>query len=225
MREIVLDTETTGLSPNEGHRIIEIGCVELINLMPTGVVRQWYLNPDRDVPVEATRVHGITTAFLADKPRFAEVVGDLLEFLGDVPVVAHNAGFDLGFLNAELGKLGLKPIAASRAVDTVEMARRLFPGAHANLDTLCKRFNIDLTKRTKHGALLDAQLLAEVYLELRGGRQAGLVLEPIRVARATAAQVAQHRKARTARPHQPTEEERLAHQQLLTELKTPLWLQ
>ena len=178
MREIVLDTETTGLDPNTGHRIIEIGCVELINHLPTG--REWtqFLNPERPLDPAATAVHGITDAMLAGKPVFAEIVEDFLTFLGDAPLVIHNASFDIGFLNAELKRVGFATLPLKRALDTVAMARQKFPGSPASLDALCKRFGIDLATREKHGALIDARLLAEVYLELLGGRQATLTLAP-----------------------------------------------
>jgi len=178
MREIVLDTETTGLDPADGHRIIEIGCVELNDHFPTGRTYQVYLNPERDMPAEAERVHGISAAFLADKPLFADAVAELMEFLADAPLVIHNAAFDLKFLNAELERVGAEPIAAARAIDTIAIAKMKFPGARYSLDELCKRFAIDLTVREKHGALLDAELLAQVYLELVGGRQKRFVLAP-----------------------------------------------
>jgi DNA polymerase-3 subunit epsilon len=178
MREIVLDTETTGLDPSDGHRVIEIGCVELIDHFPTGRTYQAYLNPDRDVPAEAQRVHGITDAFLADKPRFGEVAEAFLEFLGDAPLVIHNAAFDLKFVNAELARIKREALPAGRAIDTIEMAKVKIPGARYSLDELCKRFGIDLTVREKHGALLDAELTAQVYLELVGGRQKHLLLAP-----------------------------------------------
>ena len=178
IREIVLDTETTGLDPADGHRIIEIGCVELVDHFPTGRTLQRYVNPEREVPPEAERVHGITGAFLADKPRFAEVADAFLEFLGDAPLVIHNASFDLKFVNAELERISRKPISAGRAIDTIEIAKSKLPGARYSLDELCKRFGIDLTAREKHGALLDAELTAQVYLELIGGRQKRLLLAP-----------------------------------------------
>lgn len=178
MREVVLDTETTGLDPSDGHRIIEIGCVELIDHFPTGRTFQAYLNPERQVPPEAQRVHGITDAFLADKPRFAEISEVFLEFLGDAPLVIHNAGFDLKFVNAEFAKIKGAVLPASRAIDTIEIAKVKLPGARYSLDELCKRFGIDLSVREKHGALLDAELTAQVYLELIGGRQKRLLLAP-----------------------------------------------
>jgi DNA polymerase III subunit epsilon len=182
MREIVFDTETTGLDPDEGHRIVEIGLVELIDHFPTGEIRQFYLNPEREVPVESQRVHGLSTEFLSDKPLFAEVAEEFLEFVGDAVLVIHNAGFDMKFINAELARLGRDPLSMARTVDTIEIAKRRIPGARYSLDELCKRFSIDLTARAKHGALLDAELTAQVYLELVGGRQRGLALAPAEMA-------------------------------------------
>jgi DNA polymerase-3 subunit epsilon len=178
MREIVLDTETTGLDPGQGHRIIEIGCLELRNRTPTGAKYHAYINPERDVPEESQRITNLSTEFLRDKPVFADVVDGFLEFIGDSGLVIHNAEFDLKFLNAELGKLKKGSIPSTRAVDTLMIARRRFPGASASLDALCRRFDISLDDRRAkgHGALLDAALLAEVYLELSGGRQPGLEL-------------------------------------------------
>jgi DNA polymerase-3 subunit epsilon len=178
MREIVLDTETTGLDPSDGHRIVEIGCVELMGHLPTGRTFQCYLNPERDIPIESQRVHGITDEFIADKPLFASVVDELFAFIGDAPLVIHNAGFDLKFLNAELARLQRTPLAYARAIDTIDIAKSKIPGARYSLDELCKRFGIDLTSRSKHGALLDATLLAQVYLELVGGRQTKFNLGP-----------------------------------------------
>ena len=175
-REIVLDTETTGLDPNYGHRIVEIGGVELLNHVPTGRVFHQYVNPERDMPAEAEAVHGITEAFLADKPRFAEIAPDFAAFIEGATLVIHNAAFDMGFLNAEFTRHGLPTLPMSRALDTVAIARRRHPGSPANLDALCRRYGVDNSGREKHGALLDAELLAEVYLELIGGRQPGLVL-------------------------------------------------
>jgi DNA polymerase III subunit epsilon len=176
MREIVLDTETTGLSPATGDRIVEIGAVELINHIPTGEVFHVYINPERDMPKEAEAVHGISNAMLKDKPVFKTIVPQLLEFIGDAPLVIHNADFDMEFLNAEFTYLNLPVLPPERAIDTVRMARKKFPMAPASLDALCKRFGIDNSKRVKHGALLDSELLAEVYLELIGGRQTALIL-------------------------------------------------
>jgi DNA polymerase-3 subunit epsilon len=176
MREIVLDTETTGLDPVSGHRLIEIGCVELVNRIPSGHVFHRYLNPERDVPQEAVAVHGLSTDFLQDKVRFAEVADELIAFIGEAPLVAHNALFDLGFLNAELERCARKPLRPERLVDTLTLARRRHPGGPNRLDDLCVRYGIDNSRRTKHGALLDAEILSEVYLELIGGRQASLIL-------------------------------------------------
>lgn len=223
MREIVLDTETTGFKPEEGHRLIEIGCVELVNHLATGNTFHRYLNPERDVPEDAVRVHGLTTEFLADKPLFAAEAAAFVEFIGDAPLVIHNAAFDMNFLNWELRILGYPVMPMSRSVDTLTMARQKFPGAPATLDALCKRFGIDNSSRTYHGALLDAQLLAEVYLELLGGRQAGLALAG-GPAGSGAASLRIDRPFREPRPHAPTEDELAAHAELLTKLKNPLWL-
>ena len=176
MREIVLDTETTGLDPFQGHRVVEIGCVELVNRFPTGKTFHCYVNPQRDVPAEALAVHGLAADFLKDKPLFAEVADDLLAFVGDAPLVIHNAAFDLAFLNAELERIGRTPLARDRLLDTLMLARRKHPGGPNRLDDLCARYAIDNSRRTKHGALLDAEILAEVYLELIGARQAQLGL-------------------------------------------------
>ena len=223
MREIVLDTETTGLDPSAGHRIVEVACLELINHLPSGRYIQRYVNPGRDMPEEAFAVHGLTTAFLADKPSFADIAPELLAFIDGAPLVIHNAEFDLRFLNAELVLLGRPPLETSRAVDTQELARRKFPGSPASLDALCRRFNIDNSMRSLHGALLDAELLAEVYLELVGGRQAGFDLVQAEV-RAAAAIAAASGIARPPRPHAPTAEELAAHAAFLDKLKQPLWL-
>jgi DNA polymerase-3 subunit epsilon len=176
LREIVLDTETTGLDPYQGHRLIEIGCIELLNRIPSGQTFHCYLNPERDVPAEAVEIHGLSAEQLKDKPLFAEVADDLIAFIGDAPLVAHNASFDLGFLNAELERAGKALLARERLVDTLLLARRKHPAASNRLDDLCVRYGIDNSRRTRHGALLDAELLAEVYLELIGARQAQLVL-------------------------------------------------
>jgi DNA polymerase III subunit epsilon len=175
MREIVLDTETTGLDPANGHRIVEIGCVELLNAIPTGETFHAFIDPGRDMPEEALRVHGISAEFLAGKPVFADIAADFLKFAGGAKIVGHNAEFDMRFLNAELALLGIAPIASDRVIDTLALARRKYPGAANSLDALCARYGIDTSRRTKHGALLDAGILAEVYAELTGGRQAALV--------------------------------------------------
>jgi DNA polymerase-3 subunit epsilon len=176
MREIVFDTETTGLDPANGHRIIEIGCIEILNVIPTGQHFHVYIDPERDMPEEAFRVHGISAEFLKGKQVFAEIAEDFLKFVGDGTLVAHNAEFDMRFINAELALLGLPPIGPERVVDTLTIARRRHPGASNSLDALCVRYGIDNSRRTKHGALLDAEILAEVYAELSGGRQANLLL-------------------------------------------------
>jgi DNA polymerase-3 subunit epsilon len=178
MREVVLDTETTGLDPADGHRIVEIGCLELNDHFPTGANYHTYINPERDMPPEAMRVHGLSAEFLADKPVFAAVVAGFLDFIGDAPLVIHNASFDLKFLNAELVRLGHESLPDERAIDTLAIARLKFPGARVSLDELCKRFTIDLAVRSKHGALVDSELLAQVYLELIGGRQKRFALAP-----------------------------------------------
>ena len=222
MREIVLDTETTGLDPNSGHRIVEIGCVETRYHITTGESFHVYINPERDMPEEAFNVHGLSEQFLSDKPVFAEVVEDFLAFIGDSPLVIHNAEFDMKFLNAELKKVGRPLLGRDRAVDTVTMARRKFPGAQANLDALCRRFEIDLSRRDKHGALLDAELLADVYLQLRGGAQPGLELAGA-TSRAGGASVIVERQARAPRAHAPSAEELAAHAELVESLKDPVW--
>jgi DNA polymerase III subunit epsilon len=176
LREIVLDTETTGLDPYQGHRMVEIGCVELVNRIPSGQSFHRYLNPQRDVPDEAFAVHGLSVEFLRDKPCFAEIAEELIAFIGDAPLVAHNAVFDLGFLNAELERAGKSLVARERLIDTLLLARRKHPAGPNRLDDLCVRYAIDNSRRTKHGALLDAEILAEVYLELIGARQAQLIL-------------------------------------------------
>lgn len=225
MREIVLDTETTGLDPSSGHRIVEIGCIELDNHVPTGESYQQYLNPERDMPIEAERVHGLSSAFLREKQKFAEIVDGLMSFVRDSPLVIHNASFDLGFLNMELGRLGRAPIAMTRALDTVGLARRKIPaGAPVSLDALCRRFGIDNAGRELHGALLDARLLADVYLSLLGGRQATLALDRGPRAMAAAVEAARVRSAtRTPRAHAPTADEEAAHAALIGTIKNAIW--
>lgn len=176
MREVILDTETTGLDPLQGHRIVEIGAIELLNHLPTGRSYHTYLNPERDMPKDAEAVHGLSTEFLGDKPAFASVAVEFLDFIADSVLVIHNASFDMGFLNSELARAGHQPLVGERVIDTLQLARRKHPMGPNNLDALCKRYNVDNSKRAKHGALLDAELLAEVYLELIGGRQTSLAL-------------------------------------------------
>jgi DNA polymerase-3 subunit epsilon len=221
MREIVLDTETTGLDPTLGHRIAEIGCLELIDHVPTGRTFQRYVNPERDVPADAFAIHGLTREFLSRHPVFAEVAPEFLEFIADSPLVIHNAEFDLGFLNAELERAGFAPLPLSRAIDTVALALRKYPGAHVNLDALCRRFGIDNSGRTLHGALRDTELLAGVYLELIGGRQTDLRLGHGQQAEAEA--VKSGPPMRPPRPHAPSAEELAAHREFLARIKGPIW--
>jgi len=220
MREIVLDTETTGLDPAT-HRIVEIGCLELINHVATGESFHRYLNPERDMPSDAFDVHGLSSEFLSDKPLFAEVADGFLDFIGDSPLVIHNARFDIGFLNAEFDRLDRPGIESARAIDTVELARRKQPGAPANLDALCRRFGIDNSGREKHGALLDAELLAEVYLELIGGRQPALGLQ--RNEQQTVASRETEPKDRPPRQHGPSDDELAGHATFVESLNDPIW--
>ncbi|NQV61102.1 MAG: DNA polymerase III subunit epsilon [Alphaproteobacteria bacterium] len=221
MREIVFDTETTGLDPAAGHRVVEIGCVELLNHMPTGETRQWYLNPQRDMPEEAFRVHGLSESFLGDKPLFAAVVDEFLDFVGGAILIAHNASFDMRFMNAELAALDRPNLPQERVLDTIALARRKIPGAQYSLDALCRRFDIDLSARGHHGALLDAELLAEVYLELIGGRQPGLVLAS--EAKGSTVVESVDRQTRPPRAHAPGAEEEAAHQAFVAKMKDPIW--
>jgi DNA polymerase-3 subunit epsilon len=226
MREIVFDTETTGLSPLAGDRMVEIGCVELFNRVETGRTFHAYFNPDRSMPSGAEAVHGLSEAFLSDKPRFHEVAEALLDFLGNCPLVAHNASFDFGFLNHELNNCGRPLVCMTRMVDTLALARGRHPGAKHSLDALCTRYGIDRSLRIKHGALIDAQLLAQCYVELTGGRQIGLSLAEVEIPQA-AAEPAEAAaivlRVRPARPHSPTEEELLAHASFLATLTDPIW--
>ena len=221
MREIILDTETTGLSPAQGHRIIEIGCVELFNHIPTGKFFHAYVNPDRDVPEISTKITGLTAEFLKPYPTFDKIVHDLLAFIADDPLVIHNAEFDMAFLNAELNRVNLPQLPKSRAVDTLMMARLKFPGSPASLDALCKRFNIDLSKRDKHGALLDSELLAQVYLELLGGRQRSLGLNESQ--EETLIEVETIKADYPMRNFEVTVEENSMHEAFLSQIKFPLW--
>lgn len=225
MREIIFDTETTGLDPKTGDRLVEIGCIEMVNRVTTGETFHVYINPERDMPAEAEAVHGLSAAFLADKPRFAEVAEEFLAFIGDAPMVAHNAGFDFGFINAELRLVGLPEVNRDRMVDTVALARVRHPGAKLSLDALCSRYGIDRSHRTLHGALLDAELLAQVYVELRGGRQIGLelVAETTEIVTEIKVLVRKDRPYRQPRPHAATEEELAAHATFLKSVDAPLW--
>jgi DNA polymerase III subunit epsilon len=221
MREIVLDTETTGFEYKQGHRLVEIGCVELDNHMPTGRTYHQYINPERDMPEGAFRVHGLSEEYLRDFPLFKEVAQEFLDFIGDTPLIIHNAGFDVPFLNWEL-KAHHFPEMENNVVDTLIIARKKFPGSPANLDALCRRFSIDNSNREKHGALLDSELLAEVYLELIGGRQPGLLLA--KEAKGADEIAAKEHVFRQPRPHAPTDEELAAHAAFLQKLKSPIWL-
>src|SRR5580704_16074065 len=215
MREIVLDTETTGLDPLDGHRLVEVGCVELVNRIPSGHTFHAYFNPERGMPAEAFAVHGLSEEFLKDKPFFVETADDLIAFLGDAPLVIHNAAFDLGFLNAELERAGRPLIARERLVDTLLIARRKHPGGSNRLDDLCVRYAIDNSRRTKHGALLDAELLAEVYVELIGARQAQLVLSQTAAPTAAAGVAIVVRERAEPLAITVTDEERAAHRRFV----------
>jgi DNA polymerase-3 subunit epsilon len=225
MREIIFDTETTGLNPAGGDRMVEIGCIELVNRVETGRTFHAYFCPERPMPSEAEAVHGLSDIFLSDKPRFADKVEELLTFIGDAPLVAHNASFDFGFLNHELERCAREPVCLSRMVDTLVLARSRHPGAKHSLDALCTRFGVDRSQRVKHGALLDAQLLAQVYVELTGGRQFGLSLAATAVTVETDsfATVKVERVVRPPRPHEPSQEERTRHRGFISKLTSPLW--
>ena len=234
MREVIFDTETTGLDPKSGDRMVEIGCIEMIGRVETGRSFHAYFNPDRDMPPEAERVHGLSAAFLASKPRFGDSADELLAFLGDAPLVAHNASFDFGFLNNELERTGRTPISLDRMVDTVAIARKRHPGAKLSLDALCSRYGIDRSHRVKHGALLDAELLAQVYVELNGGRQIGLGLADGPPADDRAAATAPttnapwhhpagDRPRRDPRPHVASPEELERHAAFVAGIDNAIW--
>lgn len=230
MREIVLDTETTGLDPETGDRVVEIGCLELINHVPTGRTLHHYMNPERDMPEGAFAVHGLSAEFLSGYPLFGELVDEILEFLGDATLIIHNAKFDMRFLNKELELAGRPPLPMDRALDTVALARRKYPGAQVSLDALCRRFEIDNSNRELHGALIDADLLASVYLELIGGRQPDLMAPASDDAggsttRGTAIGSAEKidRIYREPRPHAPSDAEQAAHAAFLEKLSNPIW--
>ncbi|MDN3646884.1 DNA polymerase III subunit epsilon [Pontixanthobacter aestiaquae] len=226
MREIVFDTETTGLDPKSGDRMVEMGCVEMVNRVATGNTYHAYYNPERDMPAGAEAVHGLSSAFLSDKPLFRDIAQELLDFMGDSPLVAHNAGFDFGFLNNELALIDREPINLDRMVDTVAIARKKHPGAKNSLDALCSRYGVDRSHRVKHGALLDAELLAQVYVELLGGRQIGLELaaesKAVTVTGAAAARTAS-REFRAPRAHTPSAKELARHQAFIKTIEAPLW--
>jgi DNA polymerase III subunit epsilon len=230
MREIVFDTETTGLSPLNGDRVVEIGCVELFNRCETGRTFHSYFNPGRPMPSDAEQVHGLSDRFLSDKPAFADVCESLLAFIGDSPMIAHNAAFDFGFVNHELGQCGRPSVCMSRMICTLVLARQKFPGAKHSLDALCTRFGVDRSQRIKHGALLDAQLLAQVYVELTGGRQIGLSLVAELIgegapafgpAAPTPAPITV--PVRPPRPHAPSADELGRHAAFLATIKNPIW--
>lgn len=220
-REIVLDTETTGMNPDTGDKIVEIGCLELINHIPTGKTLQLYINPEREVPAEATAVHGITNEFLKDKPVFSQIYTEVLDFIGAAKLVIHNAEFDMKFLNAELRNVGHPALKWDRVIDTVTMARKKYPGSPANLDALCRRFGIDNSERSFHGALLDSELLAEVYLELLGGRQHGLGISAGEANAQISAKI--DRPFREPRVYTASAAELAAHEELVEKLADPLW--
>ncbi len=229
MREIVFDTETTGLDPATGDRMVEIGCIELMNRIPTGANFHAYFNPDRTMPFEAEQVHGLSDAFLSDKPRFHETVAELLDFLGDAPLIAHNAQFDFGFLNHELLQCGQIEIGLDRMIDTLALARRKHPGAKHSLDALCSRYGVDRSHRVLHGALLDAELLAQVYVELSGGRQIGLELAAVTTVEVQATGIVSPMHQRAPRPyreprhHAASAAEIARHKAFLETLESPLW--
>jgi len=227
MREIVFDTETTGLSPFQGDRIVEIGCVEMFNRVETGKSFHAYFNPGRPMPSEAEAVHGLSDRFLSDKPQFHERSEELLEFIADSPMIAHNAAFDFGFINHELGNCGRPAVCKSRMVCTLTIARQKFPGAKHSLDALCTRFGVDRSQRIKHGALLDAQLLAQVYVELTGGRQIGLTLVAELIEESAAAAGARPditpAMIRPARPHAPSAVELARHAEFMNRIADPIW--
>ncbi len=230
MREIIFDTETTGLDPKTGDRMVEIGCVEMIDRVETGNTYHAYYNPERDMPSAAEAVHGLSISFLETKPKFSETCEELLEFLGEAPLVAHNAGFDFGFLNSELERIGREPIAMDRMVDTVAIARKKHPGAKLSLDALCTRYGVDRSHRVKHGALLDAELLAQVYVELTGGRQIGLglvdeapkakVVTPLDT---PTAPVNTQGVERQPRPHSASPQELERHKEFVAQIKDAVW--
>ena len=224
MREIVFDTETTGLSFSSGDRLVEIGCVELFNRVETGRVFHAYYHPERGMPAEAQAIHGLSEAFLSDKPRFADEHGALIDFIGDAPLIAHNASFDFGFLNGELKKCGRDIICLSRMIDTLQVARSRHPGAKHSLDALCSRYGIDRSHRVLHGAMLDAQLLAQVYVELMGGRQIGLGLVSDAVPAALLpARVRAPSTIREPRRFAPSAAELVAHAAFLKTIDHPIW--
>ncbi len=228
MREIIFDTETTGFDPLTGDRMVEIGCIEMVGRIMTGNVYHAYFNPERAMPSAAENVHGLSDKFLSDKPFFSQKADELIEFLGDCPLVAHNASFDFGFLNSELQKCGRQPISLTRMVDTVAMAKVRHPGAKLSLDALCTRYGIDRSHRVKHGALLDAELLAHLYIELTGGRQIGLGLanddETAAIEFNTSNLIQTSRPYREPRPHSASEAELERHHAFMAGITNAIWL-
>ena len=231
-RQIVLDTETTGLDPKTGDRIVEIGCVEILDLMPTGQTYQAYINPERPMSASASDITGLSDDFLKDFPRFCDLADDFMAFIGEAPLVIHNAAFDVGFINAELARLERAPLNPARIIDTLAIARKKFPGQPNSLDALCKRLNVDNTSRTKHGALLDSEILAAVYAELLGGRQRGLGFRDETspqgasaiAAQALAADLKPKGPHRPPRPHHPSQAELEAHEDFLkAHVTNPIW--
>jgi DNA polymerase III subunit epsilon len=226
LREIVFDTETTGLDPRDGHKVVEIGCIELMDGVQTGRTFHHYLDPERDIPAETTEIHGITNEQVRGKPTFGQIADAFLAFIGDAPMVAHNAEFDFRFVNAELENIGRAPLSSARMVDTVKIAKRLYPGARLSLDALCSRLGIDTSARVKHGALIDSQILAEVYMEMLGGKQRGLELSANGSASSVSVASAPESKKtyRAPRAFAPTEEELAAHSSFVGKIKNAIWL-
>ena len=224
VREIVFDTETTGFNPDKGDRLVEIGAIELINHKPTGRTYHQYINPERDVPEEVVKVHGLTEEFLKDYPTFKEIADDFIEFVGDDGIlVAHNAPFDMSFINYELSLINKNTYKDNRVIDTLVIAKNMFPGSRHTLDALCKRFNIDNSKRTKHGALLDAELLADVYLQLLGGDEPDMDLKQSEVKKEKISDVVINRKYREARDFSLTQDEISEHKSFMEKIKNPIW--
>lgn len=225
MREIILDTETTGLDPNNGHRIMDIGCVELIDHVPTGKVFQAYVNPERDVPKDVERICGLPTEFFFDKPKFREIADDFLDFIQQDVLVIHNAQFDINFLNSELQRVGKRLLSLENTIDTLVMARKMFPGSPASLDALCKRFGVDISAREKHGALLDCWLLNDVYINLLGGKQSSLSFtsESTQTVSVDKVEVPKPKSKRTHRVFRITDAEKEAHKELLAKISDPMW--
>lgn len=224
VREIVFDTETTGFNADKGDKLVEIGAVELINHKPTGRTYHQYINPERDVPEEVVKVHGLTEEFLKDFPTFKEIADDFLQFVGDDGIlVAHNAPFDMSFINHELSVINKNTYKENRVIDTLEIAKNMFPGSRHTLDALCKRFNIDNSKRTKHGALLDAELLADVYLQLLGGDEPDMDLKQAEVKKEILSEISVKREYRKARDFTLSEEDKSAHKAFMEKIKNPIW--